>query len=92
MADEKKTTRVWLQTKHGRKMWRFGKHIGPDEATPMDVTPAQLADLRPQCVALAQGGVFNIFTSDPGLARPSSGGGAGGAGAAGGGPRGGAAK
>lgn len=64
MADEKRT-RVWVQTKHGRKIWRFGVHVGPDRAEPMDVTAAQLADLRAQSVEIAKGGVFNLFTTDP---------------------------
>lgn len=80
MADEKKpekTTRVWVQTKHGKKMWRFGVHIGPDEAVPMDLTAAQLADLRTQCKPIAEGGVFQVFNADPTPkpeARPAAGG------------------
>lgn len=64
MADEKRT-RVWVQTKHGKKMWRFGVHVGPDVAVPMDLTAAQLADLRTQCKPVAEGGVFQVFTADP---------------------------
>lgn len=53
--------KVRIKSKLGRPFWRFGKALSPDEWTEIDLTPAQLREIRDACLLpVSKGGALEI--------------------------------